>query len=175
MIRGQFRPSGHIEPWYLKHVCNSRKLPLSVCFTFQNSDFRHTKVSVKFRTHLTTHIHKWCQSTFWQNWVKYITGIYGKRWFWKLRIKLSWLIWIKFKICLILWTPLLLVLSALRFKQWHSKVVLQWINEIEREKRQAKSNMSGASHYEIARLYNLHHLWLSRPGLKGNTVTYIWC
>ena len=124
---------------------------------------------------LTTHIHKWCQSTFWQNWVKYITEIYGKMWFWKWRIRLSWLIWIKFKICLILWTPLLLVLSAVRFKQWHSKVVLQWINEIEGEKRQAKSNMSGASHYEIARLYNLHHLWLSRPGLKGNTVTYIWC
>ena len=124
---------------------------------------------------VTTHIHKWCQSTFWQNWVKYITGIYGKMWFWKWRIKLSWLIWIKFKICLILWTPLLLVLSAVRFKQWHSKVVLQWINEIEGEKQQAKSNMSGASHYEIARLYNLHHLWLSRPGLKGNTVAYIWC
>ena len=44
---------------------------------------------------LTTHIHKWCQSTFWQNWVKYITEIYGERWFWKLRIKLSWLIWLK--------------------------------------------------------------------------------
>ena len=25
---------------------------MSVCFTFQNSDFRHTKVSEKFRTHL---------------------------------------------------------------------------------------------------------------------------
>ena len=27
-------------------------LVMSVCFTFQNSDFRHTKVSEKFRTRL---------------------------------------------------------------------------------------------------------------------------
>ena len=77
---------------------------------------------------LTTHIHKWCQATFWQNWVEYITGIYGKMWFWKWRIKLSWLTGIKFNFCLILWTPLLLVLSAVRFEPWHSKVVLQSIH-----------------------------------------------